>query len=140
MTYEVRKCVEWLNHYIKTDPAHKVIAHYVFGHNGDCGDYGEDWMWLDDICKQVINLIESLSAQLDQVTQERDGLSIMLTSATSAAETYKRERDAAVEDMILGRICATCRDHNNPATSKCAGCLSWHSNWQWRGLEKAVEG
>lgn len=119
MTEEARKCVEWLNHYIKTDPAHKVIAHYVFGHNGDCGDYGEDWMWLDDICKQVINLIESLSAQLDQVT---------------------RERDAAVEDMILGRICATCRDHNNPATSKCAGCLSWHSNWQWRGLKKAVEG
>lgn len=65
MTEEAKMCVEWLNHYIKTDPAHKVIAHYVFGHNGDCGDYGEDWMWLDDICKQVINLIESMSAQLD---------------------------------------------------------------------------
>ena len=64
---------------------------------------------------KAANLIESLSAQLDQVT---------------------RERDAAVEDMILGRICATCRYHNNSATSKCAGCLSWHSNWQWRGVEK----
>ncbi len=66
---------------------------------------------------KAADIIESLSAQLDQVT---------------------RERDAAVEDMILGRICATCRHHNNSATSKCMGCLSWHSNWQWRGVE--VEG
>lgn len=84
----------------------------------DCPCY--DWCHmrkvncLDDA---AANMIESLSAQLDQVT---------------------RERDAAVEDMILGRICATCRDYNNPATSKCAGCLSWHSNWRWRGAEVKV--
>lgn len=71
----------------------------------------------EDDFGSAADLIESLSAQLDQVT---------------------RERDAAVRDMTLGRICATCRHHNNSATSKCAGCLSWHSNWQCSGVE--VEG
>ena len=51
------------------------------------------------IIRIAADLIESISAELEQVKQERDGLSITLTTAESAAETYKRERDAAVEDL-----------------------------------------
>ena len=122
MTEEAKMCVEWLNHYIKTDTAHKVIAHYVFGHNGDCGDYGEDWMWLDDICKQVINLIESLSAQLDQVT---------------------RERDAAVEDLkyvgkIDGTFCEICKHQPEEDCEKRR--FENMDCFEWCGMEKEVEG
>lgn len=52
-----------------------------------------------DYVDEAADLIESLAAELEQVKQERDGLSIMLTAAQSAAETYKRERDAALWDM-----------------------------------------
>lgn len=124
MTEEAKMCVEWLNHYIKTDPAHKVIAHYVFGHNGDCGDYGEDWMWLDDICKQVINLIESLSAQLDQVTMERD----------AAVEDIPRECHKCKHFKVLFNGCTP--DYDCDRSDVC----KYNDNWQWRGVEKEVEG
>jgi len=94
---------------------------------------------------KAADLIESLFAQLDQVSQERDGLSIMLTSATSAAETYKRERDAAVDD--ISRECHKCKhfkvlfngctpDYDCDRSDVCRD----NDNWQWRGVEKEVEG
>lgn len=46
-----------------------------------------------DYVDEAADLIESLAAELEQVKRERDGLSIMLTVAESAAETHKRERD-----------------------------------------------
>lgn len=46
-----------------------------------------------DCLDEASDLIESLAAELEQVKRERDGLSIMLTAAESAAETHKRERD-----------------------------------------------
>jgi hypothetical protein len=52
-------------------------------------------------CNAELNKLEALCKQLrdenEQLEAERDGLSIMLTSATSAAETYKRERDALLK-------------------------------------------
>lgn len=102
---------------------------------------------------EVADLIESLSAQLEQVTQERDGLSIMLTSATSAAEKYKRERDAAVEDLReADRLdCEHCINYSqfgsdacDESNFMCTECKKIHcrcktcrnnSNWQWRGVE-----
>lgn len=83
---------------------------------------------------RLADLIESLAAELEQVTQERDGLSIMLTAAQSAAETYKRERDAAVKDMKkladkIGdyTVCTVCsheKDH-------CRSCV-----FEWRGVKE----
>lgn len=70
---------------------------------------------LGDNLEEAADLIEALSAELERVT---------------------KERDAAKRDMILGRICKTCRHYGNSETSKCYGCLSWHSNWQWRGVKE----
>ena len=75
------------------------------------------------------DLIESLSAQLDQVT---------------------RERDAAVED--LRGYCSTCVFKKPCIVTGCVGdmgeackqcpCLDCANGrkWQWRGAEKEVEG
>ena len=54
---------------------------------------------LDD---DAADMIEALSAELEQVKQERDGLSIMLTSAESAFETVKRELESFMEKKAGG--------------------------------------
>lgn len=118
MTEEAKRCVEALRDNINNGFL------LVGGFNGSVH------------ASEIIHLIESLSAQLEQVEKERDGLNIMLAQAQAMLETRTKERDAAVRDMTLGRICETCRHHNNSATSKCMGCLSWHSNWQWRGVRE----
>lgn len=125
MTEEARKCISALQVHISM--GYPLIG----GFDGSVK------------ASEMVALIESLSAendmlnaahgQLGAIECERDMLKHELDQVT-------RERDAAVEDLILGRICATCRHHNNSATSKCMGCLSWHSNWQWRGVEKEVGG
>lgn len=88
---------------------------------------------------RLADLIESLAAELEQVTQERDGLSIILTAAQSAAETYKRERDALEEDFArvakgldiedLPYACEFCmRDVPGYVCGKC--------HFQWRGVKE----
>lgn len=72
-------------------------------------------------CTLSYDAAMTLVEELEQVKQERDGLSIMLTSATSAAETYKRERDAAVEALrTKAYYCETCA-HYTPGYF-CSGC------------------
>ena len=63
------------------------------------------------------NLIERIAAELEQV---------------------KRERDAAVKDLEVIKLCALCR--NDETKDKlpfaCTSCGSGKSNWRWRGLCK----
>jgi len=77
------------------------------------------------------DLIESLAAELEQVKQERDGLSIMLTAAESAAETYKREKDAYFESMK--GLCATCKKARFCVLppGQCPDGM-----WEWRGIKE----
>lgn len=98
------------------------------------------------------DLIKSLAAELERVKQECDGLSIMLTSATSAAETYKRERDAAIRQMLEADknnpfACSFCKhdkvcDGRLPVCGDCGmdGCpcntCFNHSNWEWCGAKE----
>lgn len=96
------------------------------------------------------DLIESLAAELEQVKQERDGLSIMLTSATSAAEKYKRERDAAVDDITESAPCFACKNfRRNGGGCKGAKSCLWAMieceefgeeytgmTWEWRGVKE----
>ena len=84
--------------------------------------------------ERVSPIIESLAAELEQVKQECDGLSIMLTTAESAAETYKRERDAYYDSMK--GICATCKKARYCMLNPLPKC----QNWQWRGNEDKYGG
>ena len=78
------------------------------------------------------DLIESLSEELDQVKQERDGLNILLGQAQSMLKTRTRERDAAVEYLSENRRCETCK-HYAPGYF-CMGCRRG-DKWQWRGIQ-----
>lgn len=53
---------------------------------------------------KAADLIESLAAELEQVKQERDGLSIMLTSAMSAAHTFKRKLEEAGRKCVISPL------------------------------------
>lgn len=128
MNEEAKRLAEWLNHYIKTDPAHKVIARKVFGHNGDCGNYGEDWMWLDDICKQTVNMIESLSAQLEQVTRERDAAVSDIDEAAPCFACIRFERNGG--DCIGAHVCI------DDILQDALGGKYADYYWQWRGVRE----
>ena len=78
-------------------------------------------------------LIESLSAELEQVKQERDGLNILLGQAQSMLETRTRERDAAIADINMVCQCDVCTrmckyDKPNPYC-ECA-------DFEWRGIQE----
>ena len=128
----------------------KVIA-LVEALRTACSDYDDcddcpSYKWCHDkscptLCEAAADLIESLAAELEQVKQECDGLSIMLTAAQSAAETYKRERDAAVED--ISRECHKCKhfkvlfngcthDYDCDRSDVCRD----NDKWQWRGVKE----
>lgn len=91
------------------------------------------------------DLIEQLSSELEQAQQVNSGLEIMMTSAQSAAETFKRQRDAALRDWEHTR--------NNSFGCSCFGCKHFFENkntcelpveqrnysfgcWEWRGLQE----
>lgn len=59
------------------------------------------------------DLIERLSSELELAKQDNVGLSIMLTAAQSAAETFKRERDALLVDLkeASKMDCSACKDY-----------------------------
>lgn len=96
-------------------------------------------------CKKRMfaNAFLSIVEALEQVEQERDGLSIMLTSAESAFETVKRERDAALTDLWNMCSCKKCA-HLGTVNGECENCylrtvpghpeLSHRTNWEWRGV------
>jgi len=63
------------------------------------------------------DLIESLSAELEQV---------------------KRERDAAVKDLRTNKSCCTCinDDTKDHLPFACSYCGDKHINWRWRGVKE----
>lgn len=73
-------------------------------------------------CTEMMHVIESLSAELEQV---------------------KRERDAAVEDVRLAVCddlkCSTCMYKGNES-HMCDDCdVYTFCNWQWRGVKEENE-
>ena len=106
MTEEVRKCVE--------------ILRYCDESGGCCGGCPSGKTNGIPNCysiSHIANIIESLSAQLDQVTMERD---------------------AAMEDLSAHRPCDACG--YEPQEDTCVRCRSYTERpyWKWRGAE--VEG
>ena len=81
--------------------------------------YGESVYVMSDRLREAAKIIESLSAQLEQVT---------------------REREAAVEALRDTACCADCKNYATQIDSEpCKTCLMCPSqskpNWQWRGVE-----
>lgn len=119
-------------------------------------NYYPKWHSEADPCAvmhSAIGVIESLAAELEQVRDERNGLSIMLTVAESAAKKYKRERNAAVADMerLQGLICQVCKEYYQPdPESRERSCrvygdyfgeiaedgLLCCGKFKWRGVQK----
>ena len=115
-----------------TDEAKLRIAALRWAHlHGDCNDEDNTCPVQDEClrCTNVLcntrtaaNLIESLSAELEQV---------------------KRERDAAVEDLRThGMLCVLCLNEKKSVnTEPCKSCShastsNRHTNWQWRGVKE----
>lgn len=84
------------------------------------------------------DLIESLSARLEQVEQERDGLNIMLAQAQAMLETRTKERDAAVRDLEIHKFCHLCAEDAVADSEKCYTCSN-KCYWQWRGVREESE-
>ena len=131
---------EWFSNVLKDAQAlREVIV-------DDCIDFPRV---VHSMCHKAADLIVQLATELEQVTQECDGLNIMLTSATSAAETYKRERDAAVEDLKLWN-CFSCKNAGYSHSEICASCVynrvrlakgyvSGRNRYEWRGVKMNLE-
>lgn len=100
MTDEAKRCVKALR-----TKCRKEVSCNACNKNSFCHQYGDEE--LNDL---AADLIESLASELEQVKQERDGLSIMLTSATSAVHTFKRKLEEAghkstkISPLVLGRM------------------------------------
>lgn len=143
MTDETKRCVEALR-----------TCHS----NEDCRDCKfvdsdkDEMSCVNILFVNAADLIESLSAELEQVKQERDGLNILLGQAQSMLDTRTRERDAAVEDLKRAEywtcehckfnlIPAPCGESNMDCDSCkfenciCRDCIE-NSRWQWRGVQE----
>jgi len=132
MTEEAKRCVEALRDNINNGFL------LVGGFNGSVH------------ASEIIHLIESLSAQLEQVEKERDGLNIMLAQAQAMLETRTKERDAAIADLREADLidCMHCKAYNTniiPCQCDCENCkivncacktCVRNSNWQWRGVQE----
>lgn len=130
-----------------TEEAHKTAKAM---HQNECEDcvfnptkLGCRWrkkgMYCDTDLHSAADLIESLSAQLEQVEMERDGLNIMLAQAQAMLETRTKERDAAVKQLGEVALCQDCAHYKHNG-GDCSGelfCMSHETGfkWQWRGVE-----
>ena len=113
------------------------LLYYVTG-----GRYAKTGYSTDDMRRFVDDYNQSTCSEcdeLEEIKQERDGLRIMLTAAESAAETYKRERDAAVED--IPRACGFCKHYLGDQSfvnceHECMNISGINTGWQWRGVKE----
>jgi hypothetical protein len=106
MADEVRRIVEWL----RVESCNSCI----FSRLGDCRSFD------DCLERTAADLIESLSAELEQV---------------------KQERDAAVEDLRSAAYCGDCVNYTTAIENEpCKACLVNRGftkpNWQWRGVKE----
>lgn len=112
MTEEAKRCVVALRTKCREEGSCDVC-----GKNSFCHVHGDE-----ELSDLAADLIESLSAELEQV---------------------KRERDAAVEDLrkvcLATEVCFCCKSRNTDYTeyvsNDCMDCIK-HCNWQWRGVKE----
>ena len=79
-------------------------------------------MYCDADLHSAADLIESLSAQLEQVTRERDAMRQQLHKGGRACESCRYAEDTPDNNAV----CAECRPEGEDSL--------W-SHWEWRGVE-----
>lgn len=57
--------------------------------------------------------------------------------ALAYIQQLERERDAAVQDISIGRCCATCKDDDAFSCIHCNEMVEFE-NWQWRGAQEEI--
>lgn len=85
-------------------------------------------MWLDDICKQAANLIESLSEQLERVTRERDAAIRDIGEAAPCFACIHFKRNGG--DCIGAHVCI------DDILQDALGGKYADYYWQWRGVQE----
>lgn len=85
---------------------------------------------VSDACVLACEIMQDYKETKDALA----GMEIMLTSATSAAETFEKRMNAAIND--IPRMCSTCRyDDSAYQSNKCLDCVRG-SSWVWKGISK----
>ena len=105
--------------------------------------YYEECMLADahtDLHADALEYIQQLEARIDTLTAK----AVLFDEAVAAGEKYKRERDAAVEQLRKGgRACSICKfsediPENDKICEECrlTGTKLLYSNWEWVGLQE----
>ena len=105
-----------------TEEAKKIAKSMHFEECEDCAfnptrlgcRWRREGKYCDTNLHLYADLIESLCAELERVT---------------------RERDAAVEDLEILSDCETCLHNNDEACEHCCDIIV-RGNWQWRGAKE----
>lgn len=101
-----------------------------------------------DIEAEALEYIQQLEHQIGELTEKV----AQLEAAQSAAETFRRERDALLADLkeAAKMDCSTCKDYApedgwcEESNFVCRDCIrkdcpcrtcEFASNWQWRGVK-----
>lgn len=118
-----------------SDEARKLVSalRVVCGNQACIECPANDWCHgnkLNGVDDDAADMIETLILVIEQKDRELAGMSFLLTSAQSAAETYKRERDR-YWNWIKGMGCETCSGD----CGKCDGT----SSWTWSGEDCNVK-
>ena len=88
---------------------------------------------VSDACEFACEIMQDYKETKDALA----GMEIMLTSATSAAETFEKRMNAAIND--IPRTCSTCRyDDSAYQSNECFDCVRG-SSWKWRGVPEEQE-
>lgn len=90
---------------------------------------------VEELSRDALAYIKQLEARIDTLTAK----AVLFDEAVAAGEKYKRERDAAVEDIF--HMCANCKHEKlGYGVGPCPPIEEYLtndcSNWQWRGVQE----
>lgn len=125
MTYKAMRCVEAL----RACDLHKNIQPVAFFVCGDCPGYEPD-----TTCRMNLiaaDLIESLSAELEQVKAERDAAVKQLKEVDAEGLYCSHCKHDALCEGPIHLDCRDCERESCP----CHTCAN-NCNWQWRGVQE----
>lgn len=98
-------------------------------------------MCVQRMAEDALAYIQQIEARIDTMTEK----AVLFDEAVAAGEKYKRERDAAVEDLksvvasnyFDGDYCKLCK-YKEPDGECYHTCIPYSSKWgwEWRGVQE----